>query len=253
MAIQRIKVLDVPVDICEVQDIEEKILELEAQPGTKQIVFLSVWDLLKARRKGDYARCVQNADLILPISKSIIKGAKKLKQPIPVRYNPFNAIISILSVLESHYKSLYLLGGRKKTLMAAEKNVRTTFKDLQIVGRYVGFYPKSVENDIVQAIYKASPSLVLVSEGIKERDGWAYNRRNSFSSSIFLYQKDIIGIFGERITRISEKKFDKGLEIWDEIKHNPLKLALIFPYMKYRILLIWYRLFKKNDASEKKS
>ncbi len=253
MAIQRIKVLDVPVDICEAQDIEEKILEMEAQPGTKQIVFLSVWDLLRARRKGDYARCVQNADLILPISKSILKGAKKLKQPIPVRYNPFNAIISILSVLESHYKSLYMLGGRKKTLMAAEKNVRATFKDLQIVGRYVGFYPKQVENDIVQAIYKASPSLVLVSEGIKEKDGWAYNRRNSFSSSIFLYQKDIIGIFGERITRISEKKFDKGLEIWDEIKHNPLKIFLIFPYMKYRILLIWYRLFKKDSKQNAKS
>ena len=77
MAIQRIKVLDVPVDICEVQDIEEKILELEAQPGTKQIVFLSVWDLLKARRKGDYARCVQNADLILTISKSIEADVKK--------------------------------------------------------------------------------------------------------------------------------------------------------------------------------
>ncbi|MBR6081074.1 MAG: WecB/TagA/CpsF family glycosyltransferase [Treponema sp.] len=253
MAIQRIKVLDVPVDICEAQDIEEKILEMEAQPGTKQIVFLSVWDLLRARRKGDYARCVQNADLILPISKSILKGAKKLKQPIPVRYNPFNAIISILSVLESHYKSLYMLGGRKKTLMAAEKNVRATFKDLQIVGRYVGFYPKQVENDIVQAIYKASPSLVLVSEGIKEKDGWAYNRRNSFSSSIFLYQKDIIGIFGERITRISEKKFDKGLEILDEIKHNPLKIFLIFPYMKYRILLIWYRLFKKDSKQNAKS
>ena len=253
MAIQRIKVLDVPVDICEAQDIEEKILEMEAQPGTKQIVFLSAWDLLRARRKGEYARCVQNADLILPISKSILKGAKKLRQPIPVRYNPFNAIISILSVLESHYKSLYMLGGRKKTLMAAEKNVRATFKDLQIVGRYVGFYPKQVENDIVQAIYKASPSLVLVSEGIKEKDGWAYNRRNSFSSSIFLYQKDIIGIFGERITRISEKKFDKGLEIWDEIKHNPLKIFLIFPYMKYKILLIWYRLFKKDSKQNAKS
>ena len=95
--------------------------------------------------------------------------------------------------------------------------------------------------------------MVLVSEGIKEKDGWAYNRRNSFSSSIFLYQKDIIGIFGERITRISEKKFDKGLEIWDEIKHNPLKIFLIFPYMKYRILLIWYRLFKKDSKQNAKS
>ena len=247
MAIQRIKVLGVPVDVCAPQDLEEKILDLVAQPGTKQIVFLSVWDLLRARRKGEYSRCVQNADLIIPISKSILKGAKFLKRTVPVRYNPFNAIISILNVLELHFKSLYLLGGRKKTVMAAEKNVRSTFKDLQIVGRYVGYFPKSVESDVVQAIYKASPSLVLVSEGRKEKDCWAYNRRNSFSSSIFLYNRDVIGILGERRNRVKESTFDKGHEIWDEIIHNPLKIFLIFPYIKYKVLLVWYRLFKKES------
>jgi len=246
MEVQRIKVLDVPVDIVEEQDLEEVVLDLIAKPGTKQIVFLSIWDLLRARRKKDYYQCISNADLILPISKSILKGARFLKKQVPVRYNPFTAIISILSILESHLKSLYLLGGRKKTLMAAEKNVRSTFKTLQIVGRYVGYYPKSVEGDIVQAIYKASPSLVLLSEGIREKDCWAYNRRNSFSSSIFLYSRDVIGIFGDRKTRVPEKKFDKGKEIWTEIAHNPLKVFLVFPYIKYKILLLWYRLFKKE-------
>lgn len=246
MAIKRITILDVPVDICPPQDLEPQILEMIAKPGTKQIMFMSVWDLLKARHKNDYARCVQNADLIIPISKSIIRGAKFLKKEEPVRYNPFNAIISILTILENHYKSLYLLGGRKKTVMTAEKNVRGTFQNLQIVGRYVGYYPKSVETNIIQAIYKASPSLVLVSEGIKEKDCWAYNRRNSFSSSIFLYHRDVIGIFGERKDRVSEKTFERGHEIWSEIFRNPLKLFLIFPYIKYKVLLVWYRLFRKD-------
>ena len=74
--------------------------------------------------------------------------------------------------MESHYKSLYLLGGHKKSLMQAERNVRETFPNLAIVGRYVGYYPRSIEPDIVQAIYKASPSLVLLSEGIKEKNLW---------------------------------------------------------------------------------
>jgi N-acetylglucosaminyldiphosphoundecaprenol N-acetyl-beta-D-mannosaminyltransferase len=104
-----------------------------------------------------------------------------------------------------------------------------------------------VESDVVQAIYKASPSLVLVSEGIKEKDCWAYNRRNSFSSSIFLYNRDVIGILGERRNRVKESTFDKGHEIWDEIIHNPLKIFLIFPYIKYKVLLVWYRLFKKES------
>ena len=155
-------------------------------------------------------------------------------------------MITILSAMENHYKSLFLLGGRRKSLQKAESNVRSTFPNLQIVGRYVGYYSKEMEPNIVQAIFKASPSLVIVSDGIKEKKLWAYNRRNNFSSSIFLYYRDAIGICSERINRISEKKFNKGLEIWGEIFRNPLKIFLVFPYLYYVFLLIWTRLFKKK-------
>ncbi|WP_147633876.1 WecB/TagA/CpsF family glycosyltransferase [Treponema pectinovorum] len=246
--IKRINIVGVPVDICKNEDMDDVILEILAKPGPKQIVFLSIWDLLKGRnQKKSFSQYLKTADLILPISVSLIKGARFLKKDIPVRYNPFKAVITILSSMENHYKSLFLLGGRKKSLQLAERNVRETFPELQIVGRYVGYHSKKVEEDIVQAIYKSSPSLVIVSEGIKEKNLWAYNHRNEFSSSIFLYYRDCIGIFSERLKRVKETTFDKGLEIWSEILRNPLKLFLFFPFIRYIILLVWYRLFKKNS------
>ena len=245
MSTERINLIGVPVDVCAPENLEAAILELLAKPGTKQIIFLSIWDLLKARRKNDFSECVKNADLILPISKSILKGAKFLKKPIPVRYNPFTAVIQVLSILDSHYKSLYLLGAHKKTLLKAERNVHDTFTGLKIVGRYSGYYSKQDEDDIVQAIFKSQPSLVLVSEGIKDKNCWAYKRRNRFSSSIFLYYKDCFGIFADRIKRVNEKTFDKGHEIFVEVMHNPFKIFLLFPYFWYKIVLLWYRLFKK--------
>ena len=247
MAMQRIELLGVPVDICRPEQLEAEIMEILAKPGTKQIMFLSVWDVLRARNKrNDFGQCVKDADLILPVSKSILRGAKFLKKDVPVRYNPFTAVISILSVLDQHYKSLYLLGGRHKTLTHAERNVRETFPNVQIVGRFVGYYPKAMENDIIAAMYKSSPALVLVSDGIKEKNLWPYHRRNQFSNSIFLYYRDAIGIFSERIRRVSESTFDKGREVWHEIAHNPFKLFYIVPFIKYGILLVWYRLFRKH-------
>ncbi len=246
MSIQRISLIGVPVDICSPENLENEVLEILAKPGTKQIVFLSIWDLLKARRKNDFSECIKNADLILPISKSILKGAKFLKHDIPVRYNPFEAVIHILSILDSHFKSLYLLGSSKKTLQKAEHNIRDTFTSLKIVGRYVGYYPKQIEDNIVEAIFKAQPSLVLISDGIKEKNCWSYRRRNRFSSSIFLYYKDAFGIFSERIKRVREKTFNRGNEIFVEVLHNPFKIFLIFPYIWYILVLVWYRLFKKK-------
>ena len=246
MFIERISLIGVPVDICQPENLENEILELLAKPGTKQIIFLSVWDLLKARHKGDFADCVKNADLIIPVSKSILKGAKFLKLPVPVRYNPFEAVIQILSILDTHYKSLYLFGSSEKTLSKAEHNIRDTFTNLRVLGRYIGYYPKNVEGDIVQAIFKAQPSLVLLSDGIKENNCWAYRRRNSFSSSIFLYYKDAFGVFSERVNRVSEKTFNKGHEIYYEVAHNPFKIFLLLPYIWYKAVLIWYRLFRRK-------
>lgn len=246
MSINRISLLGVPVDICTPDNLENELLELLVKPGTKQIVFLSIWNLIKARHKGDYAECIKNADLILPVSKSILKGARFLKKEIPVRYNPFDAVIQILSILDSHYKSLYLLGSSQKTLMKTEHNIRDTFRSLKIVGRYVGYYPKNVEDDIVQAIFKAQPSLVLLSDGIKEKNCWAYRRRNRFSSSIFLYYKDAFGIFSERVKRVKPKTFNRGHEIFVEVMHNPFKVFLLIPFFGYLVTLVWYRLFKKN-------
>ena len=246
MAVHRIEILGVPVDICPREELESEILKILEKPGTKQIIFLNIWGLLKARHKNDFSECIKNADLILPVSKSILKGAKFLKKQIPVRYNQFTTIIQILTTLDSHFKTLYLLGGRQENLTIAERNVHDTFPNLRIIGRCVGYYQKSWEERIIESLYKSSPSLALISEGFAEKELWAYRRRNQFSSSIFIYYKDVIGIFSKRIKRTDEKVFEKGHEIYHEVVRNPLKIFLIFPFIKYKILLLWYRLFKKN-------
>lgn len=245
MSVERINLIGVPVDVCGPENLENEILELLARPGTKQIVLLSIWDLLKARRKGEFSECIKNASLVLPISKSIIKGARFLKLPVPQRYNPFDAVIQILSILESHYKTLYLFGSNKKILQKAEENVTSTFPGLRLVGRCVGYYSKNMEDDIVQAIFKSQPSLVLVSDGIKEKILWGWKRRNRFSSSIFLYYKDAFGIFSKKIKRINPGVFERGHEIFFEIFRNPFKIFLIFPYIWYIIILLCSKLFRR--------
>lgn len=244
MAFQRINLIGVPVDIIKIQDLELSVLELLSKPGTKQIVFLSVWDLLKARHKGEFQDYVNSADMIIPVSKSILSGAKFLKKDIPVRYNPFNFTIEVLNILDSHFKSLYLLGSRGQTLTVAERNLKSTFPTLKIVGRHAGYYHKNKEEDIVVNLYKASPSMVLVSDGIKEKALWAFKRRNRFGSSIFCYYRDSLGIFSKRIKRVDEEVFNKGHEIWHEIGKNPIKIFLLLPYLKYIIILVFYRLFR---------
>lgn len=270
MAVERIKVAGIPVDVCREEDMEGAVLELLAAAsqdatetaryvgdaacspdsgGTaiRRIMFLTIWDLLKARHNKEMRAAIESASLILPVSKSIIKGASFLKKSVPKRWNPFDAIIQIMSTVEMRRRSLYLLGARPMTLGKAEANVRATFPAINIVGRYAGYYSKKAEGDVIEAINKSAPSLVLLSEGLKDRALWAYRRREVLKGGAFLYYNDAFGIFSDRIRRVKKKTFDKGHEVYIEVFRSPFKVFLIFPFMWYKVVLLFYRLFRKDS------
>jgi N-acetylglucosaminyldiphosphoundecaprenol N-acetyl-beta-D-mannosaminyltransferase len=230
---------------------EATIFTLLEKPGPKQIIFLSVWDFLKARRKNNFGECVRTADLVLPVSKSILRGAAFLGYPPLLRYNPFATVISILSILETHFKSLYLLGGRKKKLLEAERNLKGTFRNLHVLGRFIGHYKKTMEDSVVTAINKATPSLVLVAERVPDRLCWAFKRRNKLSAGIYLYYPEAIAVFSKAKKHISQDAFDKGMEMWFAITKNPFKVFLIFPYLHYLLLLLGEKLFRSRKSDEK--
>lgn len=246
MSIERIELLGVPVDVCTKKDFEEKVIELLESEKVSQVIFLSVWDLLKARKKKkEYSKCVQEADLVVPVSKSIIWAAKVLKKTVPQRFNPFTTLISVMNILDARYKSIYLLGGKKVSITLAEKNVRSTFKGLHIVGRYIGAYQKAAEDAVVQAVFKSSPSFVLLSDGLRDKVCWLHNRRDKFGTGLFLYYRDALDIFSNRIKKVNDRVFERGLEVWIEILRNPIRIFRFIPFLYYVALVVCTRLFKR--------
>ena len=252
MAKERISFLKVPIDVLPEEDLYKQIEELSQKKEFSQICFITIWDILKARRNQEYMECLQNASLVLPVSPSIIRGCKFLKLPVPVRYHQFKAVISMINVLDKNFRSIYLFGARKDSLMNVERNVHATFPSLQIVGRFIGYYPKNYEPNIIAAIHKASPAMLLTSDGIKDGDLWTFRRKESLPGGIFLYYKDCFGIFSKRKRRISDKTFSRGTEMAHEIFTNPFKIFLFFPYCWYLTVLLVYKLFKKEKSQVEK-
>jgi N-acetylglucosaminyldiphosphoundecaprenol N-acetyl-beta-D-mannosaminyltransferase len=235
------------MDILPPEQLEAQILEMAKLNQGQNIVLLSLWDLLRARRSGDYRNYVTNADLIVPISKSLVDGAQFLKKSIPFRYMPFDFIIAVLTALEKRNHSIYLLGGRRSTLKKAENNIRQTFPKLQIVGRYIGRFKRQDEPIILEAIRKASPSLILVGSGVRGREKWLARKKDILNPGMRLWCSDILEVFAEQKKRPSHSTFQKGLEWIGFCFKNPVRIFRFFSFIRYNILLVVYRLFKKSQ------
>lgn len=138
-----------------------------------------------------------------------------------------------------------MLGATKKSLAIAEDNVKSTFKDLKFVGRYNGYYKASMESSIISAIVKASPSLLILGNGIKGGARWIYRNKSKLSNGIYIYDCNIIDIFSNYKKKTSAFFLKHGLEYLPKVFVNPLRIFTIFKYFWFKILLLFYRIRNK--------
>ncbi|MCL2806443.1 MAG: WecB/TagA/CpsF family glycosyltransferase [Treponema sp.] len=242
---QRVNLLKVPVDIISPEHLGDFVYDLLKEEKEHNIVLLSLWDLLRARRSGEYRSYITRASLVIPISKSLISGIKFLTGKKAFRYMPFDFIVSMLTILENREMSCYLLGGRTKVLLKTEKNIKQTFPKLRIVGRFTGNFRKQDEATIIKAIKKSSPSLLLVGKGVRGRERWIARNNITLGYGMRLWCSDIFDVFAEKKKHPSRSSFDKGLECIGYCFQNPLKFFRIFPYIGYKFLLLFNKLFVK--------
>ena len=157
---------------------------------------------------------------------------------------PFIFIISLLTLLEKREYPLYLLGGKSQVLKRAERNIHSTFPKIKIIGRCTGSIRKQEEPVIIEAIRRASPSLLLAGEGIRGEELWIARNDSRLNTGFRIWCSDLFDIFAEKKKRPSDAVFDRGLEGIGFCLRNPLKFFRIFPYLRYKLLLLFYKLFR---------
>jgi len=243
---ERVNFLKVPIDIVRPDKLDRLTYNLLAEGKEQNIVLLSLWDLLRARSNTEYRNYVNKAALVIPISKSIISGIHFLQGKQAVRYMPFNFVIKLLTILEQYEYSSYLIGGKKRILIKIEKNLRETFPSLRFVGRFPGGFKSQEEPVIIEAIRKASPSLLLVGKGVRGGEYWIHRNSRRLGKGIRLWCSDLFDVFAERKRHPSERVFELGLEWVGYTLQNPVKLFRIFPFIYYNILLLAYKIRKKG-------
>jgi N-acetylglucosaminyldiphosphoundecaprenol N-acetyl-beta-D-mannosaminyltransferase len=245
---ERISLLNIPLDIVGAEEMNRIINEFLLEGGARNIVLLSLWDLLRARRNVEYRTYLMEAALVIPISKSLVAGGLFLTGKKLVRYMPFDFIISLLSIVDRRELSVYLIGGRQKALEKAESNVRQTFPHLHIIGRHSGHFKKHIEGALLEAIRKASPSLLLAGTGVHGEELWIHRNVGRIGNGLRLWCSDIVDVFANKRRHPSRYSFDHGLEWIGFCFRNPLRIFRLFLYLYYCLLLILYRLFRRKPA-----
>jgi N-acetylglucosaminyldiphosphoundecaprenol N-acetyl-beta-D-mannosaminyltransferase len=240
--VKRIKLLKIPVDVVSPEDLEEVIKAMYSDGKNHQIVLLSMADLMRARHSSELKTMIAGASLVIPISLSIIKTAKFLRKPVPIRYEPFDFIVRTLGILERWGKSAYLFGGNPRSLTKAVKNIKATFPGLHLVGGHSSRFSKGYLPKIVEAVRKSTPTLLLVGRGVPGGERWIPRNMKNFNAGIQLWCSDVFSVFAERRSRPSGKMFAAGMEWLHYLPRKPWIVLRIFGKMGLGLTSVWYRI-----------
>jgi len=243
--LQRITLLKVPLDILPEDQIARVAHEFAESPGHKAVVFLTYAKFMKARRDPEFLGQLHKAALIVPVSKSLEHGCRFLKLPEPVRHYSFDFAIRFLGALEEKRRTLYLLGEHHQAVQTIAANMRTSFPGLNLVGRHTGYYGRDKEEPILQAIQKATPTVLLVGPGIPGKEKWAFRQGANLPVKVSLYSEETFRIMAGRKKRPSRAAFRKGTHELPRVFTNPLRLGKVLSYTWYGLLLLVHRLRKK--------
>ncbi len=238
---KRTNLLSVPLDIITDDQLEDRIEAIMASGKRHQVVLLSLWDFMRARSRSAYGVSMRASAMILTSSRLVALGARFLRKEEVHRFMPFDFIIKLLGCLEKRERSVYLIGGRPGHLHTAASNLRGSFPGLRIVGRCAGYFPKPHEENILLAIKKASPSLLLAGRGVPRRERWLIEHRKRFAPGLTMWCGDCLEVFAGTKQRTSRELWAKGLDFVPVLLKKPWRLARGFVYCGFFILLVYYK------------
>jgi len=101
-----------------------------------------------------------------------------------------------------------------------------------------------MESDIVTAIKKSAPTLLLAGTGLPGRENWLQRHRRDLAPGVSLWAGNCLEIFAGTERQASQRLRRAGLAGLAGFWRRPWRAFLVFPHLWYGLLLLVHRVFR---------
>jgi len=207
------------------------------------IVTLNSLILLRSLFSKKLKNILKNAELVFIESIGVELAARLLGYKVNKRIAGIDFFRELLFHIDTHYKTIYLLGGSFDTIIKAEKNIKIAFPTIKIVGRYQGYFNKDEEEKIKIAIQKASPDFIFVGMGCPKQEYWISS--NIDKIKVAMGVGGSFDVFAGKRKRAPQSFIKNGFEWFYRIFFIPGRIFQIFPLLLFGFIILNYAAFMK--------
>lgn len=180
---------------------------------------------ITAQSDTQFQNIIHEADLITPDGVGIVLASKLKKSSISERVTGFDLLHQLLNKGNKRNWSFYFLGTDEQTNKNAVREIEKLYPNVTIAGRHHGFFSKEEEPQILEAIKRSNPDILIVAMGAPYSDKWIYKHKENLSKV-----KVVFGVGGSLDVIAGKVKVTP--QIWKKLNLEWLHRLITVPAAK---------------------
>lgn len=198
---ERLDLLGVGVDPLTMDEALDRIFATIDGGGRMHVAFVNAACLNEAARDEAYRRILEAAELVLPDGTGVRWAGRSLHGVELENVNGTDLFPLLCERAAREGRRLFLLGGRDGVAAAAGRSMEARVSGLVIAGTHHGYVGLEEDAEVLAAIRRARPDVLLVGMGVPRQEKWIAARREALDVPVVMGVGGLFDFYSGRIPR----------------------------------------------------
>lgn len=244
----RVKILDLFLDRVSLDDVRNRVRSL-SEHERMRIVTANLQFLREAQANRQFAKTVNNADLVVTDGRPLVWLTRFLGEPVPEQITGHDLFHDFVAMAAQQGWSVFLLGGGPGIAREAAARLQMEYPSLRVMGTSGGtFSPDGVADnadELRAMINDFEPYFLFAALGCPKQDLWIARNFQSLSARVSIGVGGVFDVYTGRLSRAPRWMQRCGLESLFQLLVAPRRYArrylIEYPPIAFRIVQEAYR------------
>ncbi|HHV71947.1 MAG TPA: WecB/TagA/CpsF family glycosyltransferase [Clostridia bacterium] len=235
---EKVKILDIPIDILTMEQAIELIDSFIQGGGRKQIVTANAEIIFRAKNDSSLRRIIQQADLVTADGSGVVWAAKRLGRPLPERITGIDLMQNLMKLAVEKDYTVFLLGSKPGIAELAAENLKKAYPGLKLLGVQDGYFSVQEEKEIVARLKALAPNLLFVGLGSPKQEEWINRYIKELPGTVAMGVGGSFDVLSGQISRAPKWMQKAGLEWLYRLLKEPWRIRRMSALPKFMLKVL---------------
>jgi len=176
--------------------------------------------------------------IIIPDGIGTVICSKIVRQPVSQKIAGIEVMDNIVKKCEKENLGIYLLGSTKQTVDMCNINLRTKYRELNILGSHDGYFEMDNCEDILRQIEEVNPQVIFVAMGCPRQEIFIAKYMDRLPCRIFMGVGGSFDIIAGNVKRAPKWMINIGMEWLYRVVKEPFRIKRLSSIPKFIMIVL---------------